>query len=168
MTKEALRQELAEEIRKAYKEVEYPGEDHFELGHEVESFRGYTWQDIPIDILILRRDELHYLTPEAFAYFLPAFLIAILLNSNEVDSLHPNLLFFYLVPPQNIDGKSSEYTDYRRQRLSKIREILTASQKRAIFKVYDMYSDLFPDHELSLEEEGLRDRALTYWASGQS
>ena len=26
MTKEALRQELAEEIRKAYKEVEYPGD----------------------------------------------------------------------------------------------------------------------------------------------
>lgn len=76
-------EELAARIKKAFTDAPYPGDDrlvldlrHFESGEVVHAFAGRHWKELPLDFLSAHLMSRHNFTPEAFRYYLPAYLLA--------------------------------------------------------------------------------------------
>lgn len=69
------------------------------LGEEIflHTFGGHEWDDVPAERVAWDYDVLPLLTPSAYRYYLPAYLMAAL-DYRPGDMLLPSLLFF-LTPP---------------------------------------------------------------------
>jgi hypothetical protein len=89
-------QELVAQIERAFADVPYPGDDHIckgvtdearRLGTEEASieavFRGRHWRDVPLESLSLFSATLSFLTPEAYRFYLPAYMLAVIRLSPE-------------------------------------------------------------------------------------
>lgn len=80
------REEVIATVSIAFASARYPGDDRivppdrdwdWESQEIKQAFRGRRWEDAGVDFLCpTHRTDLGFLTPEAFAYYLPAFLIA--------------------------------------------------------------------------------------------
>jgi hypothetical protein len=99
--------DIALDVEAAFKNVPYPGNDnlidssgHWESPEVVEAFRGRHWKDISLDTLFTHRLSLSLFSPKAFLFYLPAYLVAALLHSGEVDTLRENVSFL-LTPPDS-------------------------------------------------------------------
>jgi hypothetical protein len=84
-------EEVIRLIEGAWREVPYPGDDKIVPADSLEFddienyFRGTTWRGhSPID-LRCRSAAFTFFTPQAFHYWLPAFMIAAIKNSDEAD-----------------------------------------------------------------------------------
>ncbi|SRR6266480_4434545 len=63
-------------------------------------FSDKTWKDISIDQLRTHHDALSFFSPEAFHYFLPAFMVAELKDPVAAGQIGPSLLFHFSRPEQ--------------------------------------------------------------------
>lgn len=81
---------------------------YFDMDQASADFIGRKWFEMPIDILIRHRDRLSWMTPEAFHFYLPAFLLAVIHEREQVDVLHENILS-KLIPP---DTSATYYDDF--------------------------------------------------------
>lgn len=78
------RDELRSMIVHAFADVRYPGDDHIvadpdhcpECEDVAAAFRGRHWKELTPALIFERKDALPLLRPEAFRYFLPAYLLA--------------------------------------------------------------------------------------------
>jgi hypothetical protein len=79
------RQRLRREIEAAFADAPRPADDHLvrhpdaTSGDDAEiaaAFRGKRWDELPIELLAHHHEAVFFLTPEAYRYFLPAYLIA--------------------------------------------------------------------------------------------
>jgi hypothetical protein len=148
--------ELAQEIEHAFATSQYPGDDrlvenpsYWEAPDVVASFKGKNWQEIPVEVLFTHRLSLPLFTPEAFRYYLPAYLIASVLHPNEVDTLTENI-FSMLTPPETEGSKM--------ERFLKRVQGFTPEQKasiRAFVKLYVDTETSYPDPD--------RERAMKFW-----
>lgn len=100
------RMELVERIERTFAGVPYPGDDRIvENVADLESsnlrkrFLGKHWSTLPLETLMDERSALPLLTPEAFRFFLPAYLHASVVHPDEVDVI-PESVIFNLTPPQ--------------------------------------------------------------------
>ena len=99
---------LCDNIKSAFKNVEYPGDDRIvterdnQESFDIESdFKGKSWEELDFDILASHQDSLPLLTPEAFAFYIPAYMLISLRYYEKADilvdftlySLIPNYLF---------------------------------------------------------------------------
>jgi hypothetical protein len=133
-----IRESLIQEIDQAFAMNIYPGEGN--IGRmEVEGFRG-NWKVLPLEVIIVERGELSFLTPEGFHYYLPALLSAAMLHRLEVDSLLDNLFYHLSISETDDTWKTS--------RFMRIVELLTNNQKRVILKFFENFLELFPDDKL--------------------
>lgn len=102
------KQELIAEIREAFANEVYPGDTNivtpFEGDSEREefadSFRGKTWQSVPNELLFYERDSLPFFTPAGYKYYLPAFLIFVVDDYYEADTLTDNLILQLTLPTE--------------------------------------------------------------------
>jgi len=148
--------ELVQEIERAFAGAENPGSerlveypDHWESPAVIESFAGTHWNDVPLDTLINHRLSLPLFTPEAFRFYLPAFLRAAVLHPATVDTLTENL-FFMLTPPESLEAEMDLFL----RRLNG----LNAEQKAVIRKFIKLYNETetsYPDPQ--------RERAASFW-----
>lgn len=113
-----------------------------------ETFKGKHWSKLTLGEMFLHRDALAFLTPPAFRFYLPAFLLAILDHYDEVDML-PLIVIQKLCPPNapifekynnslnNLGANTREErqalfemrlqkSDYTRQEVESIMQFLTA------------------------------------------
>jgi hypothetical protein len=74
---------LIQEIESAFADVAYPGDDNLVKSLEyydnlkvVIDFKGKHWKEISLKNLLKHRFDLPRFTPEAFRFYLPAFLIS--------------------------------------------------------------------------------------------
>jgi hypothetical protein len=117
---------LVDEIQAAFAATPYPGDGLVhggEYGDEIgRDFRGRAWRDLTPDVLRHHSwaCSLLFMTPEAFGYYLPAFLIASLRDGEVLD--HTT---FVLMPPAPTDARM---TDLFRRRVAG----LTTTQREAI------------------------------------
>jgi hypothetical protein len=133
-----IRESLIQEIEQAFAMNIYPGDEN--IGRvEIQEFRG-DWKALPLEVIIMGRGELGFLTPEGFHYYLPAFLRAALLHRLEVDTLVDNL-FYHLSISETDDT-------WETGRLMRIVALLTNHQKRVILKYFEHFLDLFPEDRL--------------------
>ena len=152
---------LIQEIENAFSDVLYPGETKLALfaegrgNEEAEKLRNdfahKHWKSVPLDVLISNRNNLPFLTPEAFHFYLPAFMIAILLHPKEVGTLSNNTVF-KLSPP--------EPTEQLGNLFQTLTHLLSPSQILTVQSFLKAYTELFPT-ALNFEEP-LRE-AIKFW-----
>ena len=135
-------QELKSLIREAFKDVEYPGDDHIagcsrigcdECEGIAEHFKGTTWQEHNLQTL-LGYDTLALFHTEARHYYLPAFMLAdIGDNQSESGSVsNLNIAFRF------ISHEHESFQEERRNFLS----LFSPQQRRAVIE-YLKYVDTF-------------------------
>ncbi len=93
---------LKQTIQKAFADVSYPGDDNIthcpykcaECRRIAEYFKGRDWQGQSVDELRKHHVALSLFTPEAFHYFLPAFML-VSLDSYEKGDVIPDAIRFH-------------------------------------------------------------------------
>lgn len=93
--------ELKQEIEAAFAEVQYPGDENIyaegvedpDIEKRVLRFKGTHWHEVDSEVLRGLRDGFVFFTPEAFRFYLPAFLIEYI---NDPDENVVNSLAFAL------------------------------------------------------------------------
>jgi hypothetical protein len=120
---------LALVIEKAFANMQYPGDDNLVWSsHDAfvdfyETFRGKHWKNISENTLYSWRHDLHRFTPEAFRYYLPAFIISELRSTEGADL---EAVIFYLTPPEE-EGPKTEFFQSRIEGFTPHqKEVLTA------------------------------------------
>lgn len=108
MLEEVGAQRLIPEIREAFQNLEYPGDDNIVVNPKYaepyemkEAFKGKAWFDVDSETIITYRMSLIYFTPEAFCYYLPTFMIADLQDHEPLDIGH--FVFLNLIPSDHAD-----------------------------------------------------------------
>jgi hypothetical protein len=128
--------ELRSQIEHVFENVPYPGDDHlaemdiyFEL-EKICDFQGKSWRDIDLAWLCEHRDSQTFLTPEAYRYYLPAYLIA-----TATDPPGAGMMGFCL--SRSLDPAACDNEPYgnglvHRRRVFERVQPLTVEQKRAV------------------------------------
>ena len=161
---EKERKEFAEVVKKAFTGMNYPGDDNIvhkssllidDRETTLRSFKGKHWEEITLETLILNRDHLPWFTPKAYRFYLPAFLIAVILHYEEVDVLSDNTLFS-LTPVDSDDPWNSRFIE----RVTGF----DPTQKDVIRRFLELYVQLDP---LALQYDPHRhlQRAIEFWES---
>ena len=131
------RDALVRQIRSAFSDVEYPGDDGIVPDHvgwdpdvdEVgEAFAGKRWQDVTSEDIASQRDGLCFMTPEAFRFYLPAYLLACILDYDEADTAF-GCAIMLLTEPRPGDRR---YRAWSEAWFQKRVEAMTADQRLAI------------------------------------
>jgi signal transduction histidine kinase len=93
--------EVIEEIERSFGATTYPGDDkivydqsggHLECAEVGAAFRGKRWQELSSSLLAREESALAFFTPEAFLYYLPAYLRATLQHREEMDLVLTNVV----------------------------------------------------------------------------
>jgi hypothetical protein len=170
-------EELRHLIEDAFAETEYPGDHalvydtsgyHLECNEIAAAFRGRHWRELSLDTLLYHHAALFFFTPEAYLYYLPAYLLASALLYHEADVI-PGTLVFSLTPPdqRNITigpvvinqtpPKQTDIDDYQQ-----ILERCTPQQGQAIRRFLEFMKANYAEND----PNGYLDRALASFASG--
>jgi hypothetical protein len=148
---------LIESIRAAFADYPYPGNDNLVDPHMLEirdddylevykDFKGKNWQTLTSDFLEWHYASVHLLSPVAFVYYLPAFLISALVKPHE--SNIPDSLTFSLTPPDD-----ESLTDSFDERMN----LITKAQSSVIYHYIQEYMKI---DEIRAEDS---QKALEYW-----
>lgn len=123
--------EVVVEIEQAFAKAKYPGDGalvydnsggHLECNAVAEAFRTKHWKDVPLETIRREGQGLFFLTPEAYRFYLPAYLEAAVTHHREADAAIGSTLFSLELPKRKQDRESY------RQRVSGF----SAAQLRAI------------------------------------
>lgn len=157
-TSEQLREELASEVRSAFKNTGKPRNRKNIGAHGIgDAFGGTHWRNLLLtpDVVQYYAQEMHDLAGEWFCYYLPTFLVAMLLHDRG-----PNIrdvLTNALIPPVD---------DFQQKGFQAQVKCLTQRQRAVIYKLFANYTRLFSDNlwpqpGTSDDDEHLR--ALEFW-----
>ena len=136
-TKEAAIQALVEKITDAFRDTPYPGDDNIcgsEMGDEPAEygleFRGLDWRKIHPELLALNYASLSFFTPEAFRYFVPAYMISDVVEDVESAADPDFSLTYGLCDPA--DGEPKDRIEERRAYSMKRFEVFSPKERDAI------------------------------------
>lgn len=149
--------ELVQKIEAAFADAVYPGDDNLvnlyhddvfcqECAEIHKTFKGRRWQTITKDVLTRNHEAVFLFRPDAYRYYLPAFLIAALRQLKTSDNLPPSTVFS-LSP---IDKE----TDYFKSRIRGF----TAEQKQVIREFLELYAQ-----NTAISHDKALKKALRYW-----
>ncbi len=126
--------------------------------HMFEAFKGKHWREVSLETLISNRDHLSFFTPEAFRFYLPAFLIALLTHPNplDLDVLNENTVS-NLSP--NYDWGIDQFKEIFEPRVA----VLDAAQKKAIKWFIEWYVDRSKQYNPPDYEDHSLDSTSEFW-----
>jgi hypothetical protein len=148
-------EQLRLEIEAAFDPLNYPGDgnivydnsgDHLECNEIRALFAGRHWREMPLETVLHHPEALSAFTPEAFRFFLPAFLLAALFHFDEADVLPESIVSGFRRPRHSYDETR------QRERL----QILTPDQTRAICGFIDFLEQEHGEGFLPGELEDVR------------
>ncbi len=93
---------LAQTIERAFSDVAYPGDSALVSGCDPESeevaavFKGHHWKEMRVNILQPQSEAIFFFTPEAYHFFLPAYLLAMVSDIEEADTIVGSVIFSLL------------------------------------------------------------------------
>ena len=126
---------LIEKMRSAFADTEYPGDEAipgrpdsvYEAEEEFRELRGRQWADLEVEKVPALSPVLMWLSPEALAYYLPAFLAAAVFSPSSVGAFD---IIGFLAPPGargRDSGGVAERVHFRR-----LIKALTLHQERVV------------------------------------
>jgi len=124
-------EQLQHEIEAAFANVQYPGDErlvydasgyHLECNEVLAAFKGKHWKDVSLETLLYHSDGVYSFTPEAYRFYLPAYLLAGSLDYDRADMI-PFTVVMSLIPPPD----ARDLTNYRLRM-----EGFTPGQRRVI------------------------------------
>jgi hypothetical protein len=130
---EELVEKLIQQIQDAFRNTPYPGDNQVGDDTEVYRFIGKRWQDVSVED-IDTVTNLHFFTPEGQRYYIPAYLIAVLIHPNLRINIREGIIRG-LAPILNPEWKSERITIY---------EIFSPEERAAIRLFFESYEMLFP------------------------
>jgi len=116
--------DLREEIELAFTDTPYPGDDNIAGPNDegtLEYFSGKTWKGHSARELRKHSSSLYFLTPDAFRYFLPAYMVAAVEQPDEADIISLTIAL--------------EFSRWRFDR--QCQELFTKPELRAIVRFFD-------------------------------
>lgn len=97
--------DIEKEIKKVFECTVYPGDGNIATDAKYLSFEslkdfiGKKWQEITLSFLVPKHvDSLGFMTPFAFAYYLPAYMLATIQHYDRADLIPDNLVAAFTVP----------------------------------------------------------------------
>jgi hypothetical protein len=155
-------------IRQAFEGSVYPGDDNIvaDGGHDPEcketaaAFKTKEWKSVSSDMVRDQKDALSLLTPAAFRYYFPAYLLACLEARNEIDVAWDSVIFD-LTPPNQAEGP-------RRAFFLRRVEGFTALQAEAIRAFLELADEIEKADWASAGMQPPNDRlraAIEYWTT---
>lgn len=136
---------LINEIKAAFADRKYPGDDHIVRGwdtpissDESDIFRlfgGRHWSEVPHQELLKKEEALSFFEPEAFCFYLPAFLIATLHDPEEADVTLDHCVYCFNIAPDNQN---------RNFNLARI-TLFNKDEKVAIARYLAAISEMYPN-----------------------
>jgi len=164
MIPDAKINEFVQRMRKGFEDTPYPGDDNIgTTGIEAieEDLVGIRWQDVTFQHLWDLRGGMYFLKPDAFRYYLPAFLLGILQFANRLDAF-PETFIPFLIPP----SPSISFDKYNiEERLFLALDTLSAEQKELVGLCLKMIAEVYPESDWSLlETPKALDQAIAYWS----
>ncbi len=151
---------IEQQIKQAFADTRYPGDDKIVLGgyddeYEIEgiktTFLGQNWQDMTSEMLHRYSATFAFLTEKAYRYYLPAYLLE-LLDWTEGKGMHPRNVdvIHHLRPPYDTPGDTSQRArDIMLSRYSGF----TFAQCEAIRKFLEYLSKRLPEHYREEKED---------------
>ena len=112
---------LLKQIEEAFEDASVPPPDQvvdqvpyldLERDEITATFRGRKWQDLPYDTLRHESAALCFFTANAYHYYLPAYLRAVISHYDDVDVL-PEEIVYSLCPPKEVES-----TDHYNERMA--------------------------------------------------
>ncbi|MEA5514770.1 DUF6714 family protein [Nodularia sp. UHCC 0506] len=100
---------LIREIEGAFSTSQYPRDDqlvydnsgnHLECEEIARDFRGKDWKTIPLETLRYNADSLLFFTPQAYRFYLPAYLLASIQFYREADIITNNVVYSLTAPEE--------------------------------------------------------------------
>jgi hypothetical protein len=132
MSSETDREQLVKQIEDAFSDVEYPGDEKIVITTEyfdnlklLLDFKGKHWKEINTEMILQHRFDLSRLTPEAFRFYLPAYLIASLRGEDRGEII-PHVIW-------NLDPQESE-GNFRNEFLARVKGL--SSKQIAAIKAF--------------------------------
>ncbi|AQX10177.1 hypothetical protein BAS09_06380 [Elizabethkingia ursingii] len=105
------KEKLIDQVKKAFENELYVGDnnivynnspEHLECSELKKAFIGQNWQDVTHDTIFNNKDSLPFFSIDGLKYYTPSFIIDILNDYYEADTLPDNLISL-LTLPQEID-----------------------------------------------------------------
>lgn len=162
-------QEFEAHVTEAFASITYPGDDSIgydSTGYDPESaeialdLRGKPWAELSKFDILRRKDSLALLTPEAFMFYLPAYLVNCAKYPFEVDTATTSLRGSLTPPSSKASERTSAYFRSRTQSFSQ-------EQCRVIVEYLDLAAEIQRDDwaTLGMESPEMPDieRALAWW-----
>ncbi len=160
---DSSQQDLAQRIEAAFQDGHYPGDDYLvydnsqtylDVVETKQDFLGKHWKDLSIDVINRNRNNSRFFTPQAFYFYLPAFLIASVLYPIDVVDVLPENLMLTLMPSAEIP----ELNDW----LTAVLQMLTIEQKRVIMEFVTWDDNTYTGEELK-HLDLISTRAVRFW-----
>ncbi len=152
--------ELIDRISSAFAAAPYPGDNNIIVNvNDLESqdiakaFRGYHWRSLRFDTIFYHRDSLPFLSPQAFRFYLPAYLITAIRHYEDGDTLF-EFVVYQLTPPR--DKRDKREWKWFRQNV----EVMNAAQSDAICRFLEYVQRRYPNDFPNGEPQYALD---TYW-----
>ncbi len=165
-----IRQRVAAQIEEAFAQTPYPGDTNIGKPDSdsealTRAFWGKNWRDVQLATLSNYHVDLPLMTPDAFRYYVPAFMLAVMFYYHHVSTL-PIGLMHSLTPPdptllqKYLDKKTdplkhSQITDF----LNRV-GTFTLPEKAAIRTFLENYTKWQPD---ARSETRHLQRAMDFW-----
>ena len=165
-------EQLRRKIEDAFADAKYPGDDSLVEWKDWESvdlarlLKGKHWKDLTLDMMNRESGALYLLTPQAFRFYLPAYLIGSLLHH---EYWFAEVVSYVLMPPEGkreIDenelawkGETEQYK-YIVKRFEKTAGRLTKEQKSAVRFYWEFLRD---EHSEDYPDDAPEIALKTYW-----
>lgn len=117
--------------------------DHLHLENEQikSAFGGKTWTELPIPVLTYHRQAVFFFTPEGWAYYLPAYMLAIFTHYEKTDTMVDALLST-LIPSRDNDHEAD-----RRARIARLNDRQRATLRRFVVWIGSEHPEDLEDEE---------------------
>jgi hypothetical protein len=131
---------LKNEIIKAFSETEQPAKDNIAL-HECEECRGVRedfanvkWQEAINELLENNYDKIPLFSPQAFNYFLPAYLLYTLNNFDDEFSEVCEFTLYALTPDKSWRNQNGDISSYWTEKF----KLFTFAQMNSVYQFLEL------------------------------
>ena len=159
MRNQSKREEVSKEIRESFALNKYPGDSQLleldpkvdpDSGDIFEALQGKSWQELLAHLAQIDGPDLYWfcwvyslLTPDAFYYYLPAFLI-ISLDLERVDTVGDHLIYFLRSSDKVEDAYTRRYADEVTIRSTPSQRIAIQNWVRYLLEEYPEFPQVIP------------------------